>query len=259
MKLIDTHSHLYDEKFANDMDLVLQRIKDNHIEKIFLPNVDSSTIENMHRLVEKNPALFFPLMGVHPTSIKENYIEELDIAYNWLLKKKYYGIGEIGIDLYWDKTYLQEQINAFEIQIEWAIEKNLPIIIHARESFEIIFKCLKKFPSNKLFGIFHSFTGNAETAETIFSLGNFKIGINGIITFKNSELNNIINQIPLEKIVLETDAPYLAPVPHRGKRNESSYLIFIAEKIAEIKKMSLEEVARKTTESTSEIFFMKKI
>jgi TatD DNase family protein len=254
MIFIDTHSHLYDDQFSEDMDLILERINNHHIDKIFLPNIDSHTVNSMHLLEKRNPSLFFPMIGVHPTSIKDDYKEELDIAYNWLNQRKYYGIGEIGIDLYWDKTYLKQQIDAFETQIEWAIERNMPVIIHARDSFECIFNSLKKFPKEKLFGIFHSFTGNTETAGHIFSLGDFYLGINGIVTFKNSGLDNIVKQIPLEKIVLETDSPYLAPIPYRGKRNESAYLTFIAQKIADIKEVELGEVAEKTTKNALTVF-----
>ncbi len=254
MKLIDTHSHIYEDDFIEDSDDIIIRLEQQHIYKVLLPNVDSGTIKKMHLLERKRPDLFHVMIGIHPTSIKENYKEELETINNWLLSKKYCAIGEIGIDLYWDKTFLNEQIAAFEIQICWAIEKGLPLVIHSRESFDIIFESLKKFDKKQLKGVFHSFTGDYETAEKIFSLGDFKLGINGIVTFKNAGLDKVVAQLPLEKLVLETDSPYLAPIPHRGKRNESAYLSLIAQKIAEIKNQPVEKIAEITTQNALELF-----
>ena len=243
MKLIDTHSHIYQDDFKEDIDEAIDRLEKEHIYKVLLPNVDSETIDKIHALEQKKPGLFYPMIGIHPTSINENYKEELETVNQWLSNRKYCGIGEIGIDLYWDKTFINEQIIAFETQIQWAIERDMPIVIHSRDSFDTIYASLKKFDKKQLKGIFHSFTGDYETAEKIFSLGDFKLGINGIVTFKNSGLDKTIAQLPVEKIVLETDSPYLAPVPYRGKRNESAYLALIARKIAEI-----------TTQNTLKLF-----
>ena len=254
MQLIDTHSHIYLDDFDKDIDEAINRLEQEQVYKVLLPNVDSETINRMHSLEQKKPGLFHSMIGVHPGSIKENYKKELETVNQWLSNRKYCGIGEIGIDLYWDKTYLNEQIIAFETQIQWAIEKGMPIVVHSRDSFDVIYASLKKFDKKQLKGIFHSFTGNLETAEKIFSLGNFKLGINGIVTFKNSGLDKTIAQLPLEKIVLETDAPYLAPIPYRGKRNESAYLALIARKIAEIKEESVEKIAEITTQNTLNLF-----
>jgi TatD DNase family protein len=256
MKLIDTHSHIYEDDFKEDIDEAIDRLAQEHVYKVLLPNVDSETIDKMHSLEQKRPDLFHSMIGVHPSSIKENYREELETASKWLSNRKYCAIGEIGIDLYWDKTFINEQIIAFETQIQWAIEKDLPVVIHSRESFDTIHASLKKFDKKQLKGIFHSFAGDMETAEIIFSLGNFKLGINGIVTFKNSGLDKTVAQLPLEKIVLETDSPYLAPVPYRGKRNESAYLSLIAKKIAEIKEQSMEKIAEITTRNALELFFL---
>ena len=254
MKLIDTHSHIYEDDFNEDIDEAIDRLEREHICKVLLPNVDSETIDKMHSLEQKKPGLFHSMMGVHPSSIKENYKEELELAHKWLLTGKYCAIGEIGIDLYWDKTFINEQITAFETQIDWAIGKGLPVVIHSRDSFDTIYTSLKKFDKKHLRGVFHSFAGTVEIAGKIFSLGDFKLGINGIVTFKNSGLDKTVAQLPLERIVLETDSPYLTPAPHRGKRNESAYLSLIAKKIAGIKELPVEKVAEITTRNAVEMF-----
>ena len=254
MKLIDTHSHIYEDDFKEDIDEAIDRLEQQHIYKVLLPNVDSGTIDKMHSLEQKRPDLFHSMMGVHPSSIKENYKEELELVNKWLSTQKYCAIGEIGIDLYWDKTFINEQIIAFETQIQLAIEKDLPIVIHSRESFDTIYTSLKKFDRKHLKGIFHSFAGDVTIAEKIFSLGNFKLGINGIVTFKNSGLGKTVVQLPLEKMVLETDSPYLTPAPYRGKRNESAYLSLVAQKIAEIKEKPVEKIAEITTQNALELF-----
>ncbi len=254
MKLIDTHSHIYEDDFNEDIDDVIKRLEQQQIYKVLLPNVDSGTIEKMHSLEQKRPDLFHSMMGVHPSSIKENYKEELDIVNKWLSNRKYCAIGEIGIDLYWDKTFINEQIVAFESQVDRAIEKGMPVVIHTRESFDVVYTCLKKFDKTHLKGVFHSFTGDYEIAEKIFSLGDFKLGINGIVTFKNSGLDKTVARLPLEKIVLETDSPYLTPTPHRGKRNESAFLSFVVKKIADIKGVPIETVAGITTKNAVELF-----
>jgi TatD DNase family protein len=254
MQLIDTHSHIYEDDFSKDMDAVIERLEEQSVYKVLLPNIDAESIPKMHTLKQKRPNLFHIMMGLHPTSVKENYKAELETINYWLSKKEYCAIGEIGIDLYWDKTFLKEQIEAFETQIQWAIEKDKPVVIHSRESFEVIFESLRKFDKKKLRGVFHSFAGNMETAAEIFKLGDFKLGINGVVTFKNSGLDKIVAQLPLEKMVLETDAPYLTPAPHRGKRNESAYLILIAQRIADVTGPTLEEVAAITTKNAQDLF-----
>ncbi len=250
---IDTHTHLYSEEFKTDIAAALQKAIDAGVEKFFLPNIDSSSVAGMHTLCNKYPQHCFPMMGLHPCSVKENYKEELAIAYNYLQSKKYVAVGEIGIDLYWDKTFFNQQVEAFETQINWALEFNLPIVIHCRNSFDEIFEVLTRFKKLPK-GIFHCFSGNAEQAQKIIDTTNFKLGIGGVITFKNSGLDKVIENIDLKHLVLETDSPYLAPAPYRGKRNESAYIPLIAAKVAEVKKCSLLEVASITTANAKEIF-----
>lgn len=250
---IDTHTHLYSEEFDADR---FDRINDaisKSVNKFYMPNVDSRTIEGMLQLEVHFPDQCFPMMGLHPCSVKENYREELDIVKKWLDLRRFSAIGEIGIDLYWDKTFFKEQTLAFREQIYWALEYNYTIVIHCRNAFDEIFSILKSYDKLPK-GIFHCFSGDFIQAEKILSLGNFKLGIGGVVTFKNSGLDKVVEQIPLHDLVLETDAPYLAPVPYRGKRNESAYIPLIAQKIADIKNISVEEVARVTTENAIEIF-----
>jgi TatD DNase family protein len=253
MKLIDTHSHIYSDEFKDDIEEIISNCKDVNIQKILLPNIDSESIPKMNRLVQAFPDLCVPMMGLHPTSVKENYKEELANCKAWLAKGKYCAVGEIGIDLYWDKTFFKEQQIVFDTQINWALEKELPIVIHARDSFAEIFEILEAYRGRNLKGVFHSFTGNVEQAHKAIELG-FLLGINGIVTFKNAGLDKTIETISLDKLVLETDAPYLAPVPKRGKRNESSYLIHIANKLSEIYQLSTSEVAEITTANAEKLF-----
>ncbi len=253
MQLIDTHSHIFLPEFDSDRDEVIFNAKENGVEKILLPNVDDSTTERLMELVSKYPDYCLPMMGLHPTSVKENFKEELEKVENWLTKRKFYAIGEIGIDLYWDKSFKQKQEEAFRSQIELAKKYNLPIVIHARESFDEIFLIMNDVMDEKLNGVFHAFTGNGEQAKQIISWG-FKIGIGGIVTFKNSGLDKVVNNIDINHMVLETDSPYLAPVPKRGKRNESAYILYIAQKIAEIKNITIEEVAMITTNNAKQLF-----
>ncbi|SRR6056297_214860 len=253
MFLIDTHSHVYLPDFKGEEESLKERARNNHIHKIFLPNIDLSSIKPLMNLCSKDPGYFYPLMGLHPSSVDENYREVLNQIKSYFNNSKFYAIGEIGIDLYWDKTYINEQKQAFRDQIEWGKEMNLPIVIHARNSFDEIFEIIEELNDNNLYGIFHSFTGNIEQARYIISKG-FKIGINGIVTFKNANLDDVVKQIDINHLVLETDSPYLAPVPKRGKRNESSYLYYIAEKIADIYNIKIEEAAEITTKNALEIF-----
>ena len=254
MILTDTHTHLYSEQFNEDIDNVIQNCIDKGITRLFLPNIDSSSIEEMISLEDKYPHNCFPMMGLHPTSVGENYKEELAIVAEWMAKHKFCAIGEIGIDLYWDKTFLKEQQEAFRFQIALAKKYDLPFVIHCRDSFEEIFKILDELNDDKMRGIFHCFTGTVEQANHIINYGSFKLGIGGVVTFKNSGLDKVVEQIDLKHMVLETDAPYLAPTPYRGKRNESSYLLGIAEKVADIYNISLEEVAKITTKNSQDVF-----
>jgi TatD DNase family protein len=244
------------DDFRQDFPEVMNRIRENQVEKIFLPNIDSSSINEMLKLETDYPEIFFPMMGLHPSSVQENYKEELQFVDNWLQKKQFIAIGEIGIDLYWDDTYFNQQVEAFKTQINWAKELKLPIVIHARNSFKEIFNVVDEQIDENLTGVFHSFSGTYEEAQHIIDLG-FKIGINGIVTFKNSSLDDVVKQIDINHLVLETDSPFLSPEPKRGKRNESSHVLYIAEKIAQIKGLSVEEVGEITTENAKALFNIK--
>lgn len=250
---VDSHSHIYSADFSLDRDEVITRALEAGVERIVLPNIDSSSIKPLMDLTDTIPGLFFPLVGLHPTSVKEDFRKELQILEYWLGKRKFYGIGEIGIDLFWDKSFLQEQIEAFNTQLSWAKNKNLPVVIHVRESFNEVMEQLKKVHTPESKGVFHSFTGTLEQAEQIIELG-FKIGVNGIITFKNSDLGETIQKIDPRHLLIETDSPWLAPVPHRGRRNECSYVVTIAEKIAQLHNTSLENIAAITSKNAKELF-----
>ncbi len=250
---VDSHSHIYSADFSLDRDEVITRALEAGVERIVLPNIDSSSIKPLLDLTETVPGLFFPLVGLHPTSIKEDFRKELQILEYWLGKRKFYGIGEIGIDLFWDKSFLAEQTEAFSTQIAWAKDRNLPIVIHVRESFTEVMEQLRKDYVPELKGVFHSFTGTMEEAEQIIELG-FKIGINGIITFKNSDLGKTVQKIDPRHLLIETDSPWLAPVPHRGKRNECSYIVTVAAKIAELHQTSIEKIATITSQNAKELF-----
>ena len=254
MILTDTHTHLYAEQFNEDIDAVIKKCIDKGISRLFLPNIDSSSIEGMMGLKHRYPDNCFPMMGLHPTSVKANYKEELSLVEDWLSKHPFCAIGEIGIDLYWDKSLLKEQQDAFRYQIELAKKHQLPFVIHCRDSFDEIFEILDEMNDDKMRGIFHCFTGTIEQANHIINYNDFKIGIGGVVTFKNSGLDQVVAQIPIEYIVLETDSPYLAPAPHRGKRNESTYIYQIAEKVADIYQLSIEEVAAITTKNAKDVF-----
>ncbi len=253
LKLIDTHTHLYLPQFDNDRAEMVNRAKAEGISKLYLPNIDSTSIDAMLKMELDYKGVCYPMMGLHPCSVKENYKEELKLVEEWLGKKSFYAIGEIGIDLYWDKSFLENQKEAFITQIGWAKELQIPIVIHARDSLDIIIDIVKKEKDKNLTGIFHCFTGNLSQAREIMNLG-FMLGIGGVLTYKNSGLDKIVQDIPLESIVLETDSPYLTPVPFRGKRNESSYIKYIAEKLADIKKVNLEKIAVVTTANGEKIF-----
>ncbi len=249
----DTHSHLYSKEFDSDIDKVIINAKSNNVSSIYLPNIDISTIEKMNSLVDKDPRLFKAMIGLHPGSVDSDYVKNLDIIQQELEKNKYVGIGEVGIDLYWDKTYKQEQIDTFETQVKWAKEFDLPVIIHARDAMDLTIDIIEKHQTGKLRGIFHCFTGNTDQAFKIMKLG-FYMGIGGILTYKNSGLKQVVHQIPIEYMVLETDSPYLPPVPFRGKRNESAYLVHIASELAEVKNISIKDIAEITTNNAQKIF-----
>ncbi len=253
MELIDTHTHLYLHPFNSDRKEVVERALHKHVSNLLLPNIDSGSVHAMLEMRDNYPGICFPMMGLHPSSVKENFEKELAIAEEWLKTENFIAIGETGIDLYWDSTFKDRQLAAFEIQVKWAGEKQLPLVIHARESFREIFSILNKYGDNDLKGVFHSFTGNAGELDQILEYG-FYIGINGIITFKNSPLAKLAEKIPPEKLLLETDSPYLAPVPERGKRNESSFIIHTAKRMAEIYGISVTEIARITTRNAKELF-----
>jgi len=254
--LIDTHTHLFLAEFDQDRDEVLMRAFNAGVLKCFLPNVDGSTIIPMLKMVDKYPDNCYPMIGLHPTSVKMNYIDELKIIKDWLLKRKFYAIGETGLDLHWDKSFLKEQQEAFTYQLRLAKEFDLPVVIHSRESFNEIFDILDEEDDQNLTGIFHSFTGTLEQADKIIKYG-FKIGIGGIVTFKNAGLDRVVEHIDHHHIVLETDSPYLAPVPKRGKRNEPSFLLHIAAKIAELHRVSVDEIARVTNRNALDVYRIK--
>ncbi|MBC8883838.1 TatD family hydrolase [Flavobacterium piscinae] len=253
MILTDTHTHLYSEEFDLDRDEMMQRAIANGVTRFFVPAIDSTCTPSMYELEENYPENVFLMMGLHPCYVKANYLEELNHIETELAKRKFIAIGEIGIDLYWDKSTLEIQKNAFKHQIQLAKKYKLPIVIHCRESFDEIFEVLESERSDDLFGIFHCFTGNFEQAQQAISL-NMKLGIGGVVTFKNGKIDQFLHQIDMKHIVLETDSPYLAPVPFRGKRNESSYVSLVAEKLAAIYGISVEEVAKITTENSKAIF-----
>ena len=256
MFLIDTHTHLYLDKFNDDRDSVIQRAINQGVTKMLLPSIDSATFEEMMNLTKSYPNNCLPMIGLHPTSVQDNYEDELAFVEKELEKNKYIGIGEIGIDLYWDDTHSEQQQDAFRRQIKLAKKHALPIAIHTRDSFKEVYNILKKEATDELLGVFHCFTGNRSEAFKIMDIG-FSMGIGGIITFKNSGLDEVCKSIPLDSIVLETDAPFLTPDPHRGKRNESSYLNIIAKKLAEILEMNMNDVVEKTSANAIKLFNLK--
>lgn len=256
MKFIDTHTHLFTEQFDEDRVDIVNKAINAGVEKMLLPNIDVETIQPMMDLMKAFPNNCFPMFGLHPGHVKEDWKERLakiKIALEKNLESAV-AIGEIGMDLYWDKTFVQEQRDAFREQVHWAKEFKLPIVIHAREAFEEIFAILDEENSDELTGVFHCFTGTVEQAAKIKSYGGFLLGIGGVVTYKNGGLDKVLAEIPMNQLILETDSPYLPPVPHRGKRNESSYLLHVAEKLTDIYDMSLKEIAELTTENATKLF-----
>lgn len=250
--MTDTHTHIYLPEFDEDRDAMIQRAKDAGVEHLYLPNIDSSSIDPMMKSCKDYPGYCSPMMGLHPGSVKENYKDELAVIENWLQKVKFCAVGETGLDLYWDKTFIEQQKIVFTRQIELALHYRLPIVIHVRNAFEDTFKVLMQFPTLPT-GVFHCFSGNIEQAKKAVDLG-FLLGIGGVVTFNNSGLQKVVQAVGMNHLVLETDAPFLAPVPFRGKRNEPAYLKYVVDKIAELLIISAEEVIKGTTENTGKVF-----
>lgn len=254
--MIDTHSHIFSEEFKEDLSEVITRAKEIGVEKIFMPNIDDTSVEDMLNVCQAYPDYCFPMIGFHPTSV-----EGPDAIYKVREMKKhlveghpYIAVGEVGLDLYWDKTWLKEQQLILDEQIQWALEWNLPLVIHCREAFPELFQVLEPYKHTELTGVFHSFTGAVDEARELMDYSRFMIGINGVVTFKKSTLPEVLQEVPLAKLVLETDSPYLAPVPFRGKRNETSYVKRVAVKLAELYGIEIGEVERQTTENALKVF-----
>ena len=259
MRLIDTHSHLFLEEFSEDLPQVIERARSAGVTHIFMPNIDSTTIDSMLSVCNTYNDYCFPMIGLHPTSVNADYEKELEIVARELRSSnKYIAIGEVGMDLYWDKTFLKEQQIVLDKQINWALEYDLPVVIHCRDAFGYIYNVLEPYKNTSLKGVFHSFTGTDDEAARILEFSGFLIGINGVVTFKKSRLPEVLTKIPLEKIVLETDSPYLTPVPNRGKRNESAYVKDTLMKVSDIYRMSPEAVGRVTSENALKVFGMLK-
>lgn len=253
MILTDTHTHLYSEEFENDQIEMIQRAIDTGVSRFFVPSIDSTYTQKMYDLETQFPENIFLMMGLHPCYVKENYLEELAHMETELAKRKFYAVGEIGIDLFWDKSFLKQQQHAFQHQIQLAKKYKLAINIHCRDAFDEVFEVLESEKASDLFGIFHCFTGNFSQAQRAIDL-NMKLGIGGVVTFKNGKVDQFLREIDLKHVVLETDSPYLAPVPYRGKRNESSYTVLVAQKLAEIYNLPVDEIARITTENSKAVF-----
>lgn len=256
MQLIDTHTHLYLPEFDNDRDEAVKRALDSGVTRLLMPNIDVHSVDQMLSVEKKYPGICLPMIGLHPTSVKEDFEQQLESLERLFYEHRYIAIGEIGIDLYWDKSFIKEQIKAFRKQISFALEKNLPVVVHARDSFAEVFSVLDEFRGTGLKGVLHAFTGGLQEMEKALELG-FYLGIGGIVTFKNSGLGDIVRAAGTRNLILETDSPYLAPVPYRGKRNESSYICIVNKKIADITGMTEENVAAATYSSSYELFNLK--
>lgn len=254
MILTDTHTHLYSKEFDENRKDLIQKAIDMGVTRFFMPNVDGESIEGMFQVEKEFPSNCFSMMGLHPCSVNADYQKELEVVEYWLSKRKFVAIGEIGIDLYWDKTFFEQQQYAFRTQIQLAKKYDLPYVIHSRNSFNEVMEIVNEYRADNIKAIFHCFSGSVAEAEQVIEMGNFKLGIGGVVTFKNSGLDKVVEAIDLKHLVLETDAPYLAPMPHRGKTNHPEYLLLIAKKIAEIKNISIEEVVEVTTQNSKEVF-----
>ena len=254
MKIVDTHAHLYLDAFDNDLDDVVVRARAIGVEKILLPNIDETTVSDLKQTVDRYPSFFIPMMGLHPTNVREDWEQQLEIIYDELSRPGYIAVGEIGIDLYWDKSSKERQVAAFERQLGWSIEKKMPVAIHSREAIPEVIQSIKKIGKKDLSGVFHSFGGSMNELKEILELGNFYIGINGVVTFKKSGLDETLKNCGIENIILETDSPYLAPVPYRGKRNEPVYLSEIVKKLSTIYRKTEEEITQITTGNAYRLF-----
>lgn len=253
--MIDTHSHLFVEEFNEDLPSVIQRAKEVGVERIFMPNIDDGSLENMMRVCARYPDYCYPMLGYHPTSVDSSSIEKVRQMKTRLVPgHPFIAIGEVGVDLYWDKTYLLEQQEILDEQIQWALEWNLPLVIHCREAFAELFDVLKPYKGTLLKGVFHSFTGTVDEAQKALEYGNFMLGINGVVTFKKSVLPEVLKHVPLDRLVLETDSPYLAPTPFRGKRNESAFVGKVADKLADIYGISTSEICSITSKNALKVF-----
>jgi TatD DNase family protein len=253
MHFIDTHAHVYAEELTSSIDIVIENSIKAGISKIIMPAIDSTTLEAMLKVEAQFPANCIAMMGLHPCYVKENYKEELKLVEDWIGKRKFIAIGEIGLDFYWDKTFAKEQQFVFETQMQWAIDLQLPIAIHTRNAMGETIKAVKPFAKKGLRGVFHCFSGSKESAEQIIDMG-FHLGLGGVLTYKNAGVAEAVKDIPMEYLVLETDAPYLAPVPYRGKTNEPAYMLEVAKKLAEIKSLPLHEIAAITTSNAQKLF-----
>lgn len=256
LRIIDTHSHLFTEEFDADRTAVLKRAEEEGVSRIYMPNIDETTISRLLQVCEDYSGYCFPMMGLHPTSVNEHFEIALQQVHQCLMthRERFVAVGEIGIDLYWDDTFLEQQIDVFDRQVRWALEMDLPIVVHCRNAFQYIYKVLISYKDTTLRGIFHSFTGDPEEAELMLQFKRFMIGVNGIVTFKKSAIPSVLPQIPVERLVLETDAPYLTPVPHRGERNESAYIRYTLMKVAQVLGCSPEELAEQTTANAMRMF-----
>ncbi len=253
MKFADTHAHIYSSKFRNDLPEMLERTFEAKVEKIYMPNIDHTSIDGMLEIEEKYPKNCFSMMGLHPCSVKADFEKELYIVEDWLAKRKFTAVGEMGLDLYWDKTFLEQQKEAFRIQANLAKKYQIPLVIHSRNAMPQTIALLEELKEDNLFGVLHCFTGTEEEAQKLIAM-NFKLGIGGVVTFKNGGVAEVIENIDLQHLILETDSPYLAPKPYRGKRNETSYIPLIAQKVADVKEVSLEKVAQITSENAQKLF-----
>jgi TatD DNase family protein len=253
MRLVDTHCHIYSNEFTDDLPEVIRRAENEGIKKILMPAIDSSTHGQMLAVESAYPGFCVSMMGLHPTSVRENFEDQLKIAEENFLKRKFVAVGETGLDFYWDLNFVKQQERAFQQQIEWGLQFDIPVVIHSRNSIDQCIDMIAKNQNGKLKGVFHCFSGSIEQAKKIIDL-NFYLGVGGVLTFKKSGLDGVMTDLSLDKIILETDAPYLAPVPFRGKRNESSYLKYVVEKLAEVKSMNVDDVARITTENAEKLF-----
>lgn len=252
--LIDTHTHMFAEEFNEDRELAIIRATEAGVTRLFMPNIDDTSVEDMLALCNAHDGCY-PLIGFHPTSVDANWKSRLKVVENWLRsEQRFFGIGEVGMDLYWDKTYLKEQMLVLDEQVKWALEFDLPLIVHCREAYPELLEVLAPYRDSGLTGIFHSFTGTEDEAGRLLEYPGFMLGINGVVTFKKSTLPESLKSVPLQRLVLETDSPYLAPVPYRGKRNESAYLVKVAEKLSELYGVSMEEIGRITSENALKVF-----